>query len=121
MASHSLRKRDGTILTWTGRAGYVCTHCERAFAGVTAFDRHLIRRGQVGAARHAHPADVGLHLDSTGKWSATDAGTRTRLQTLSARRPGVPSGPEGSEQAGLQATERAWMPESQPSAARGAT
>ena len=62
------KRRDGTKLTWGGRGGAVCTHCDRVFSGVTAFDRHIKHpvRGQPGV--HLHPSEVGLELDPHGKW-----------------------------------------------------
>ena len=61
-------RRDGTELTWGGRGGAVCTHCDLVFSGVTAFDRHIKHpiRGQAGV--HLHPKEVGLELDEHGKW-----------------------------------------------------
>lgn len=98
-------------MEWTGREGDLCTHCELVFAGIAAFDRHLIRKGrQPGPARHAHPGEVGLHLDATGKWSATDAAATARLKALADRRTGKPQQAEGSEPAAFQGTGRTQTP-----------
>ena len=50
MAEH--RCRDGRVLTWTGRGVCVCTECDEMFGSITAFDKHLKRKGQQGPARH---------------------------------------------------------------------
>jgi hypothetical protein len=65
---HSLRRRDGTVVTWEGRSGCVCVHCEVVFAGVVAFDRHLVRARRGEEALHVRPEDAGLEPDGTGKW-----------------------------------------------------
>lgn len=49
--AHATR-RDGTVVTWTGKQLCWCTHCEELFNSLAAFDAHLKRNGQRGVARH---------------------------------------------------------------------
>ena len=62
------KRRDGTELTWGGRGGSVCTHCDLVFSGVTAFDRHLARPARGAPALHLDPLEAGLEQDRHGKW-----------------------------------------------------
>lgn len=79
------RKRDGTLLKYSGRRARVCTACEEVFAGVTAFDRHIRRDGKKGGkAVHVAPEVVGLVRNAKGQWSATSPSDRARLTALRA-------------------------------------
>ena len=61
-------RRDGTVVTWSGRGGAVCTLCDLVFSGVVAFDRHIKHPVPGQAGVHLHPSEVGLELDPHGKW-----------------------------------------------------
>lgn len=68
MSEYAYTRRDGSLMTWTGRHGDICTHCELVFTGAVAFDRHLRRPQRGGTTTHVDPETVGLESDGTGKW-----------------------------------------------------